>query len=124
MIPERYPNVRVDQYVIMPNHIHLLISLVGNPLGGTGGTENPSPTTRFSLGTVIGWLKYQTTKMINQLCQEPGHRFWQRSYHDHILRTRAEYEKIWQYIVTNPETWEQDCFYNPDIKNRAKIEIL
>ena len=111
-ISEKYPDVLVDEYVIMPNHIHMLIGLTGKPTGCAGGTGNPSPTT--SLGNVIGWLKYQTTKSINEFCQEQGHRFWQRSYHDHIIRTRPEYEQIRQYIVSNPELWEQDCFYDPD----------
>ena len=106
-IPVHYPSVAVSQYVIMPNYIHLLIGLEG------GGSAMRSPT----IPTVMNQMKGAVTKEI-------GYSIWQRSYHDHILRTRTEYEQIWNYIVTNPETWEQDCFYGTDIKNRFKTEIL
>ena len=36
---------------------------------------------------------------------------WQKSFHDHIIRDQRDYDKIWQYIDTNPARWEQNCFY-------------
>ena len=57
-IPEKYPEVSVDRYVIMPNHIHVLLSIAKD-----GGRGDPSPT----VDAVIGWLKYQITKEINAL---------------------------------------------------------
>ena len=41
-------------------------------------------------------------------------KIWQRSYHDHIIRGENDYQKIWEYIDTNPLKWELDCFYNDD----------
>ena len=38
---------------------------------------------------------------------------WQSSYHDHIIRSRADYLRIWQYIHTNPQKWEEDCYHAP-----------
>ena len=101
-IPVRYPTVHVNHYVIMPNHIHLLLSIdAGN------GTGNPSPT----LGSIVGWYKYQTTKAINERSGTNGKRVFQRSFHDHVIRGEKDYQKIWNYIDGNPLRWADDCFY-------------
>jgi REP element-mobilizing transposase RayT len=92
-LPVKYPHVSVNKYTIMPNHIHCIILMEGK--------ASPAPT----LGQIIGYLKYQTTKEIGI----SG--FWQRSYHDHIVRNKGEYEKIWQYIDTNPTKWFEDRYY-------------
>lgn len=97
-----YPNVFVDQYVIMPNHIHLLLTI--RDLGGRG---DPSPT----IGAIIGRLKYFATVEINAHNKADGQKIFQRSYHDHIIRNGKDYEKIFDYIQNNPARWEDDCFY-------------
>ena len=104
-IPGKYPCVSVDRYVVMPNHIHILLRIAP-----TDGTGNPSPT----LGNIIGWYKYQATKAIQSRCGTAGTRFFQRSYHDHVIRNEAGYLKIWQYIDNNPARWQEDCFYVSD----------
>ncbi len=91
----KYPNVSVDKYVIMPNHIHMIIVVFQN------GTGNPSPT----ISTVMGWFKYQTTKEVNNLRSSPSEAFWQRSYFDHIIRGQQDYEEQWRYIDDNPARW-------------------
>ena len=101
-IPEKYPCVIIDNYVVMPNHIHLLLRI-----GNISGTGNPSPT----LGKIIGWYKYQVTKSVNVACRTVGVRFFQRSYHDHVIRNERDFLKIWEYIDSNPAQWELDCFY-------------
>ena len=121
-IPEKYPTVSVDNYVIMPDHIHMLLrfdchSGTGDPsstvdcYSGTGdpsptvdcysGTENPSPT----LGNVIGWYKYQVTKQMNLQLNSKSERVFQRSYYDHVIRNQKDYDEIWQYIENNPRKW-------------------
>ena len=92
----KYENVTVDKYVIMPNHIHLIIFL--------HGTMRASSPTK-SIESIIRSFKTLVTKEI-------GNSIWQRSYHDHIIRGEKEYRKIWEYIDTNPIKWESDCFYN------------
>ena len=86
----------ISKYVIMPNHIHLIVEL--NVSGGRG---NPP------LQNIIGQLKSYTTNKY-------GNHLWQRSFHDHIIRDRYDYDKIWEYIDTNVLKWEWDCFYNAD----------
>lgn len=106
LITEKYPTVFVDKYVIMPNHIHLLL-VVQNPDFTASGTGNPSPT----IGNVIGWLKYQVSKQINEIHGIAGQHIFQRSYHDHIIRNEKTFQMIWKYIDENPLKWESDCFY-------------
>lgn len=101
----KFPEVYVDKYVIMPNHIHLLLRI-----DNVGGTGNPSPT----LGKIIGWFKYQTTREINAAYNTAGNRVFQRSYHDHVVRGDKDYAMIWEYIDTNPLKWKLDCFYAED----------
>ena len=85
---ERIPGLQ--KYVIMPNHIHLLIEIAG---------ENELAITQR-----ISSLKTLITK-------ELGVSIFQRSFHDHIVRNEKEYQKIWEYIDNNPLNWTIDCFY-------------
>ena len=104
-IPSKFPQVHVDHFVFMPNHIHLLLFIDHSVLPGL-----PCPT----LGNVVGWYKYQVTRQINQQYNTPGTKVFQRSYHDHVIRGDKDYLKIWEYIDTNPLRWTKDCFYLED----------
>jgi REP element-mobilizing transposase RayT len=104
-IPLKFSGIYVDKYIIMPNHIHLLLRI-----DSVGGTGNPSPT----IGTVVGWFKYQVTREINTICETTGKRFFQRSFHDHVVRGDADYRMIWEYIETNPMKWKLGCFYTEE----------
>lgn len=95
-IPVKYTSVSVDRYVIMPDHIHILLRI-----DGVLGTGNPSPT----LGNVIGWYKYQVTKEVNMRFEQQGDRLFQRSYYDHVIRNQQDYDEIWNYIEENPQKW-------------------
>ena len=92
-INNNYAGVNIDKYVIMPNHIHLIVVL-----DDSGGHGNPP------LQKIIGQLKSYTTDTF-------GNVLWQRSYHDHIIRGEEDYKKIWDYIDTNVIRWKEDCFY-------------
>ena len=94
-INEKYENVTVDKYIIMPNHIHMIISI--------GGTMRASSPTK-KVWDIVRSFKILVTK-------ETGKRIWQRSFHDHVIRGDDDYRKIWEYIDTNVFKWENDCFY-------------
>lgn len=94
-IPKTYSTVTLDKYVIMPNHIHLLLHLRNE-----NGRAMYAPT----ISTVIQQMKGYVTKQI-------GHNIWQKLFHDHIVRNEKSYKKIWQYIENNPLRWKEDCFY-------------
>ena len=93
-IPAHFPKNRVDRFVIMPNHIHMI--LVVEP----GGAET---------SVVVGSFKSHISRMVHGF--DPQLKIWQVSYHDHVIRNQKQYEKIWSYIDTNPMRWEKDCFY-------------
>ena len=91
-LPSKYSNFLVDYYVIMPNHIHMLITVYDD------GRADPSPT----ITSFIGWLKYQATKEIYRKTGNSNQKIFQRSFHDHIIRNRDDYEEISKYIYENP----------------------
>lgn len=93
-INNRYTHIKIDKYVIMPNHIHMII-IIDNPAGGHG---NPP------LRTVVAQLKSFTTHKF-------GKTLWQRSYYDHIIRDYNDYVDKWNYIDTNPARWAYDEYY-------------
>ena len=91
---DNYGNITVDKFVIMPNHIHLIIT------NQTGGHGDPP----LQIYDIIGNFKSFTT-------HKYGKTLWHRSFHDHIIRGENDYLKIWNYIDTNPQKWQEDCFY-------------
>ena len=95
LISQQNPAVRLDKYVVMPNHIHMIMDF--------------QKSGEADLNVVIGQYKMSVTKRIRQTI--PEFQVWQRSYHDHVIRNQASYEKIWMYIENNPLKWEEDCFY-------------
>lgn len=110
-IPEKYPEAFVDHYVIMPNHIHILLSIIKDD-----GRGDPSPTAgvggpALTVNTVMGWLKFQATKEINQMRGLAGDKVFQRSFFDHIIRDRKDYEEHAKYIYENPLRWQYDELY-------------
>ena len=94
LINMTYDDITIEKYVIMPNHIHLLV-MVGN--------ENAN-SAAMSIPSVVSTLK----RFVNK---DVGFNVWQRSYHDHVVRCERDYEEIWQYINDNPIRWESDCYY-------------
>ena len=97
-IPKHYQNVEIDKYVVMPNHIHMIIKI------GTTVDEEDLP----SLTQIVGQFKMTTSKQIHQISKDC--KVWQRSFHDHIIRNQQTYERIWLYIEGNPGKWQEDCY--------------
>lgn len=85
-----YPSVNVDEYVIMPDHIHLIL-IISN--GENNGRIISAPTK--TLMTVIGQMKRWVSKQI-------GFSIWQKSYYEHIIRDENDYMTKAQYIINNP----------------------
>ena len=100
-IPERYPGIKLIQYVIMPNHIHLVLHIVNNPETDSDMKYNQD---RRSISIAVGQMKRIVSR-------EVGVSIWQKSFHDHIIRNYSDYKDISEYIFENPLKWQYDCFY-------------
>lgn len=85
-IPIHYSMLSVDKYVIMPDHLHMILTIQEYP--------SSSPT----ISTVINQMKGFVTKQI-------GFSIWQKLFYDHIIRNEKEYQMIWEYIDSNPIQW-------------------
>ncbi len=99
-VKRHYPYAEAPLFVVMPNHIHVIISI--NP--------NDKSSLRGSLGVIIGGLKRQITMYARQNNIEFG---WQSRYHDHIIRGPHDGNRIADYIQTNPARWSTDRFHVP-----------
>ncbi len=105
-LPDRF-GVIIDKYVIMPNHLHFIVIIRDTEIL-RAIRESPLQS-RSVLSKVMGYIKMNSSKQIhNEICTG---KIWQRSFHDHIIRDEKDYQKIWQYIDTNPTKWNEDCFY-------------
>ncbi|MDJ0798285.1 MAG: transposase [Calothrix sp. MO_167.B12] len=163
-ISHHFPNVELDQFILMPNHIHGIIFIedkniaetstmggetptmggetpimggetpimggetpplrkgktptmgeVSSTMGGetpSGGETPPLRKGKTTLGQIVAYYKYRTTKIINQIDETPGQRIWQRNFYDRIIRTEKALHIMRQYIATNPQRWNKDL-YNP-----------
>ena len=83
-----YSDISVDKYVVMPNHVHMIISIY-NEAFGKADIDIPEIVKRF---------KSYTTNVF-------GGEIWHRSYNDHIIRGQQDYDEIWRYIDENPLKW-------------------
>jgi len=92
-IPKRYPAVSVDCYVVMPNHIHLLLQIHSD----CSGRSMIAPT----ISEVVRQMKGAASK-------KAGFSLWQKGFYDHVIRCEADYLEIWKYIEGNPGTWITD----------------
>ena len=98
---EHYPYISVDKYVLMPNHVHLLVRIKS---GGPSGATAP---TRAVIPSFVSTLKSLSVRR----CDE---KLWQRSFYDHVIRDDEEYRKIAEYIDGNPARWAEDRFFPAD----------
>ena len=123
-IPEHFPNVKLGIFVVMPNHIHGIISITedathGSKLGMQSRTvveaTHASPLPRISkgpmpgsIGAIIGSFKSAVTKRFHKIYNNHKNYLWQRNYYEHIIRNERDYQAIYEYILANPMNWEKD----------------
>jgi putative transposase len=119
------PNVSLDVFVVMPNHMHGIILIHSSDISQTdelqsgqiekGVYDTPLPlkSPANTIGAIIRGYKGAVTRQINRLLPEDEKiEVWQRNYHEHIIRNERSYRKISDYILHNPQKWEADVFYN------------
>ncbi len=133
-IPDHFPNVHLDTFQIMPDHVHAIVVIldrdnhlsdaavdvrstylaprsivtIDSGRGGAStlrGGRRPNGVEPRSVGAIVGSFKSAVTKRINLSRGTPGASVWQQNYHDRIIRNAAEHERIAAYIRDNPINW-------------------
>ncbi len=103
-------HVRLDEWVVMPNHIHVILEFIAYPI--LANTAPPDGTFANalvgSLGMVVGRYKTAVTTRINHLRRTSGTKVWQQGYYDRIIRNDRELQATRQYVVNNPARWAED----------------
>ena len=109
-LPERFPTLGVDAFVIMPNHVHGVIFL----------GMDPAPTTEPAippiLGAIMGAFKSISAIRINRALGRTGRSLWQRNYYEHIIRNETALTRVRRYIEDNPSQWPSDP-ENPQVEH-------
>lgn len=111
--------IALDEFVVMPNHVHGIIRIVGADFVGEGSEPSPTyPNTapaptgitrkRYALPETIRQFKTFSARRINEKRKTPGVPVWQRSYYDHIIRDEKALFLIRKYICENPTNWTGD----------------
>lgn len=127
-----FPDIELDEFIVMPNHIHGIIAIVGathaSPSSRTDAshTDNnvktpwathasplpprlsPHGPSRRSVGAIVGSYKSAVTRRVNALRGISGAAVWQRNYHDRIIRDDDELNRTREYIEINPARWAED----------------
>lgn len=121
-LPNRFARVVLDEFIVMPNHFHGILALVGAGLAPPGlkiGTISPPGTNpnekspksnkgSDSLSAVIGTFKSMSTIEVNRHLHHKGQPLWQRNYYEHIIRNGEDMQNIQRYIMENPLNWLSD----------------
>lgn len=140
VIPEHHPTVEVLNHVVMPNHIHMVISVGAQYIAPTSRDAYLSPQNigclkppkhglpvndnhfNSQLAVIVRTFKAACTREYKEMCRydcnvDAGAMYcaptiWQRSFHEHIIRDQRSFENIMYYIDNNVLNWDKDCFYN------------
>jgi len=128
-LPVHFSNIKLDEVVVMPNHMHGIIMIMESIHGkgsirGVGATSgrpfkedhpskegdprSPQRPRLVTLGSIMGYFKHQTAKNINILHKMKGRSVWQRDYYDHIIFSGRDHAMIRAYIANNPSQWASD----------------
>ena len=118
-IPGHFPHVKLDKFIIMPNHIHgiIIINVGANNYSPLQINQFRSPFR--TIGSIIRGFKIGVTKWFR--ANTNVYNVWQRNYYEHIIRNEKELNKIREYIINNPLRWHLDR-ENPDRKGSDKLE--
>lgn len=108
-IPKHFKEVRLDEYVVMPNHLHgILIILDETGEACLAPTSEPAKSKKKTLGAVVGSFKSSVTRRVRISGFIRGKAIWQRGYYEHVVRNIVDLEDIREYIANNPARWSND----------------
>ncbi|GIV83933.1 MAG: hypothetical protein KatS3mg052_0940 [Candidatus Roseilinea sp.] len=107
-LPNHYAGVEMDAFVVMPNHVHGIVVIVGAGFKPAPTTTTAPTTTRHGLPEIVRQFKTFSARRINEMRGTPGVSVWQRNYYEHIIRNEESLHRIREYIANNPLKWELD----------------
>jgi putative transposase len=107
-LPNQYDDVELDEYVIMPNHIHGILILNNRSPAGLRAQASSAPTISQIIRSFKSRSSMEYLKFINENNLNVSGKIWQRSFYDHVIRNERSLNAIRQYILDNPFNWEQD----------------
>ncbi len=119
-ILRRFINVEIDIFCIMPNHIHIILSIlcgedcpiVGATLAVARNQDRAGASPAPTVGDIIGSFKSICFKRYKNYILKNGlnvkTKFWQRNYYEHVIRNEKSYDEIYTYIESNASLWEKD----------------
>jgi putative transposase len=134
-------NIGMDEFVIMPNHVHgiIVIKSYYKSVGAYGHTplhlnnnvsslnnklqENKLHSPSQTIGAIIRGFKGATTLKVNIWRQFPGFPLWQRNYYEYVIRNEAEFAAYRKYIRENPANWDKDVFNPVNFRNGKRPQI-
>ena len=141
-IPIHFPILQLGAFVIMPNHVHGIIFITTNRRGeaqsvsprndpnnniqdayddetnNLGGDASQPPLRKPTLGQIVAYFKYQSTKEMNRIETDKAiTKFWQRNYYEHIIRNEKDLQNKTNYIQANPLLWDEDDDNPQNIQN-------
>lgn len=109
-INQQSVSISIEKYVIMPNHLHLLVSVENGECNGASGM--PPPTEGSCCGRANELIPKLVSSLKRYTNKQTGSELWQRTYMDHVIRDMRDYENHWEYIESNPLKWKLDQYYS------------
>jgi len=110
------PEIELDEFVVMPNHVHGIIWIVGARRRRAPTLEDFRKPVPGSIPTIVRSFKSTVTRRINLLRKTSAAPVWQRNYYEHVIKSEKELGQIRQYIRDNPLKWETDQEYPGKVK--------
>jgi REP element-mobilizing transposase RayT len=130
-LPQHYPFVELDSFVVMPNHVHGVLFLLDEPSfegyvvgAGLRPARKVAGQVRHSLSEVVRAFKTFSARRINAARGARGASVWQRNYYERIVRDEKELERIREYIDNNPAQWEADGEHPALTSRRAMVDDI
>jgi REP element-mobilizing transposase RayT len=105
-IPKHFLNVELGEFIVMPNHLHGIINIVGD-----ADLRPLQDRSKMSLSKIIHGFKSSVSRSVNRIDSRINFA-WQRSFYDHVIRADESLVKISEYIIGNPGNWERDENYS------------
>ena len=112
-IPVHFKYVDIDETIIMPNHVHMILTINRTGVACNAPTQNGNYYSRIApkhntLAVIIRSFKSAVTKQINIIRNNPGMPVWHRNYYEHVIRNEKELYVVRKYIQDNPVNWDKD----------------